>query len=64
MNTVALKIENGGWPAAKLLRCFILLRSAFSLRVLGQQYSIGWYKIAGGGGTTSYTDTNAVGSGP
>ncbi|MEI8288402.1 MAG: hypothetical protein WCH99_02925 [Verrucomicrobiota bacterium] len=30
---------------------FILLHSAFSLRVAGQSYSVDWYKIAGGGGT-------------
>ena len=36
-----------------LLFCFIILHSSFCLRVLGQQYSIDWYKIAGGGGTST-----------
>jgi hypothetical protein len=34
------------------LLCFILLHSSFCLRASGQQYSIDWYKIAGGGGTS------------
>jgi hypothetical protein len=36
-----------------LLTCFILLHSAFCLRVQGQSYSVDWYKIAGGGGTST-----------
>jgi len=36
-----------------LLLCFISLHSSFCLRALGQQYSIDWYKIAGGGGTST-----------
>jgi hypothetical protein len=36
-----------------LLACFILLHSSFCLRALGQSYSIDWYKIAGGGGTST-----------
>jgi hypothetical protein len=35
------------------LLCFILLPLAFSLRAWGQSYSIDWYKIAGGGGTST-----------
>ena len=35
-----------------LLHCCFLL-SAFSFRASGQTYSIDWYKIAGGGGTTT-----------
>jgi hypothetical protein len=35
------------------LLCFILLHSSFCLRASGQQYSIDWYKIAGGGGTST-----------
>ena len=31
----------------------LLLPSAFSQRVWGQSYSIDWYKIAGGGGTST-----------
>ena len=33
--------------------CFYLLHSVFCLRVLGQSYSIDWYKVAGGGGTST-----------
>jgi hypothetical protein len=36
-----------------LLLGFILLHSSFCLRVQGQSYSIDWYKIAGGGGTST-----------
>ena len=32
---------------------FILLHSAFCLRAWGQSYSIDWFKIAGGGGTST-----------
>jgi hypothetical protein len=33
--------------------CFFILTSAFCLRTWGQSYSIDWYKIAGGGGTST-----------
>ena len=36
-----------------LLLGFIVLPLASSLRVWGQSYSIDWYKIAGGGGTST-----------
>jgi hypothetical protein len=36
-----------------LLACFILLHSSFCLRALGQSYTVDWYKIAGGGGTST-----------
>ena len=48
----------------KKLILFTLLASAFSLRALAQQYSIDWYKVAGGGGTSSngqYTVSGTVG---
>jgi hypothetical protein len=32
---------------------FVLVHSAFCLRALGQSYSVDWYKIAGGGGTST-----------
>jgi hypothetical protein len=32
---------------------FIILHSSFCLRASGQSYSIDWYKIAGGGGTST-----------
>jgi hypothetical protein len=35
------------------LFCFILMLAAFSLRVSAQTYFIDWYKIAGGGGTST-----------
>ena len=33
--------------------CIILLLLCFSLQALGQSYSIDWYKISGGGGTST-----------
>jgi hypothetical protein len=36
-----------------LLLCFSLLPLAFSLRASGQSYSVDWFKIAGGGGTST-----------
>jgi hypothetical protein len=51
------------WRIA-LLFCFSLLPLAFSLRALGQSYSIDWYKIAGGGGTSTggtYQVTGTIG---
>jgi hypothetical protein len=36
-----------------IILLFILLHSAFILRVQGQSYSVDWYKIAGGGGTST-----------
>jgi hypothetical protein len=36
-----------------LLLGFIILHSAFCLSALGQSYTIDWYKIAGGGGTST-----------
>jgi hypothetical protein len=36
-----------------LLLGLILLHPSFCLRALGQSYSIDWYKIAGGGGTST-----------
>ncbi len=42
--------------------CFLL--SVFSFQASGQTYSIDWYKIAGGGGTSSgglYTVTGTIG---
>jgi len=35
------------------LFCFCLLPSAFILRASGQTYTVDWYKIAGGGGTST-----------
>ena len=34
------------------LLCFIILQSSFCLRAWGQSYSIDWFKISGGGGTS------------
>ena len=36
-----------------LIFTFILLHSAFILRASGQSYTIDWYKVAGGGGTST-----------
>jgi len=43
-----------------LLACFILLPSSFCLRGYGQSYSIDWYKVAGGGGTSAGTNGGSV----
>ena len=37
----------------KLTLAFVILHSAFILGVQGQTYSIDWYKVAGGGGTST-----------
>ena len=37
---------------ARLL-CFCILHSAFCFRASAQSYSVDWYKIAGGGGTST-----------
>ena len=37
----------------RILFGFFVLASAFCLRTLGQSYSIDWYKVAGGGGTST-----------
>ncbi len=74
-NAVFKKLETGWKPVLlglaqskiwrlKLLLCFILLPLAFSLRAWGQSYSIDWYKIAGGGGTSTggvYTVSGTIG---
>ncbi len=36
-----------------LLLCFCFLLSVFSFRASGQSYSIDWYKVSGGGGTST-----------
>ncbi len=42
------------WPTRfALLLGFILLHSSLCLRASGQTYSVDWYKIAGGGGTST-----------
>jgi hypothetical protein len=38
---------------ALLLTCFFILHSSFCLPALGQSFSLDWYKISGGGGTSS-----------
>src|ERR1039457_6386404 len=42
--------------AVRLLRavfCIFILTSTFCLRAWGQSYSVDWYKISGGGGTST-----------
>lgn len=58
-------MDDGGWTARSVwergfvpalprwLLCFVLLHSSFCLRVCGQSYSVDWYKISGGGGTST-----------
>lgn len=41
------------WRRFIALLGFIILHSAFCLRAQGQTYTIDWYKIAGGGGTST-----------
>jgi hypothetical protein len=38
---------------SRILLLFCLLTSSFCLRAVGQQYSINWFKVAGGGGTST-----------
>src|SRR6266478_8244280 len=45
------KFAGGDWPMDLFL--FMLLIASLCLRALGQQYSVDWYKIAGGGGTST-----------
>lgn len=44
------------------LLLFCLLTSAFCLPALGQQYTIDWYKISGGGGTSTGATYQATGT--
>jgi hypothetical protein len=53
-----------GLAMKRKLLLFYLLTSAFGLRALGQQYSIDWFKVAGGGGTSTgatYQVTGTIG---
>src|ERR1039458_3388344 len=71
MKTRTFNIEAGGtmarsktWRQFGALLYFCFLISAFCLRALGQSYSIDWYKIAGGGGTSTgatYQVTGTIG---
>ena len=51
MKTPTWKLGVGRWQLG--LFCFIILHSSFCLRVQGQSYTIAWYEIAGGGGTST-----------
>lgn len=47
-----------------LLLCFCILPSSFCLQALGQSYNIDWYKVSGGGGTSTgsvYSVTGTIG---
>jgi hypothetical protein len=46
----------------KKLILFCLLVSGFCLPALAQQFSIGWYKISGGGGTSTGATYQVVGT--
>ena len=50
MKTRTWKLGVGRWQLGWF--CFIMLHSSFCLRVQGQSYTIDWYKISGGGGTS------------
>jgi hypothetical protein len=51
MNTRNWKLEVVSWQIGLL--CFLFLPFAFCLCASAQQYSIDWYKVAGGGGTST-----------
>ena len=55
MKKIISKIT-GGQRRIAPVACFLLLSSSFCLTAWGQSYSINWYKIAGGGGTSSGTN--------
>ncbi|MEI6078927.1 MAG: hypothetical protein WCS94_25365 [Verrucomicrobiota bacterium] len=62
MKTPTCKLGAGNWQIG--LFCLILLHSSFCLSALGQSYSVDWYKIAGGGGTStngSYSVSGTIG---
>ena len=48
----ALPAQSKTWRLALALG-FLILHSSFCLRALGQSYSIDWYKVSGGGGTST-----------
>jgi hypothetical protein len=60
MKTRGSQMEDGRWQLGigewrlwLLYFSFLILLSAFCFRASGQTYSIDWYKIAGGGGTST-----------
>jgi hypothetical protein len=57
MKTRVRKMENRGWrtqtKAARLWLWLCLSASTFGLTIWAQSYSIDWYKVAGGGGTST-----------
>jgi hypothetical protein len=49
-------IEDGGWQTRSVLYVLVLLLSTLIFQpstASGQQYSIDWFKVAGGGGTST-----------
>jgi hypothetical protein len=52
MEKIISKIT-GAQRRSALLACFLLFPSSLCLTAWGQSYSINWYKIAGGGGTSA-----------
>ena len=49
-------------PVALAAACFILMQSGFCLRAKAQNYSVDWYKIAGGGGTSTGANYSVSGT--
>ena len=49
-------------PHRQFLLAFCLLLSSFTLSASAQPYSIGWYKIANGGGTSANTNYSVTGT--
>ena len=61
MKNVECRMQKRGVP---WLLCFIILSSSFCLRALGQQYSVDWFKVSGGGGSSTgsvYSVTGTLG---
>ena len=51
MNRPNRNFSVGKWQLG--LICFTLLRSLFCLTLQAQSYTVDWYKVAGGGGTST-----------
>ena len=65
MNMRECKLAVGGkWGLYLSLLCFFILHPFFCFRAWAQTNSVGWYKIPGGGGTSTndqYAVTGAIG---
>ena len=57
----ALREQSKTWRFALLLG-FIILHFSFCLRAWGQSFSLDWYKISGGGGTSTGATYQVIGT--